>query len=55
MGRTDLEGGSPADQRASLKKIKTLPLADDTTVLPGHGDFTTLGQEKAENPYLMFV
>lgn len=55
VGRTDLEGGSPADQRASLKKIKTLPLADDTTVLPGHGDFTTLGQEKAENPYLMFV
>ena len=46
VGRTDLEGGSPAEQRVSLKKIKGLPLPDDTTVLPGHGDFTTLGQVK---------
>lgn len=52
VGRTDLTGGSPAAQRQSLKKLKELPLPDDTTVLPGHGPFTTLGQEKASNPYL---
>lgn len=51
VGRTDLEGGDPAKQRQTLNKIKNLALPDDTTVLPGHGEFTTLGQEKAHNPY----
>lgn len=51
VGRTDLPGGSSQEQRATLKKIKNLPLPDDTTVLPGHGAFTTLGEEKANNPY----
>jgi hydroxyacylglutathione hydrolase len=31
---------------------KILPLADDTVVLPGHGPATTIGRERAQNPYL---
>lgn len=54
VGRTDLEGGSPAQQRHSLVKLKALPLPDDTQVLPGHGPFSTLGAEKEQNPYLAF-
>ena len=29
-----------------------LPLPDATKVLPGHEDFTTLGQERRSNPYM---
>ena len=36
---------------ASLRD-KILPLADDTVVLPGHGPATTIGRERATNPYL---
>ena len=36
---------------ASLRD-KILPLADDTVVLPGHGPATTIGRERAQNPYL---
>ena len=31
---------------------KFLVLDDDAVVLPGHGPFSTLGEEKASNPYL---
>jgi glyoxylase-like metal-dependent hydrolase (beta-lactamase superfamily II) len=31
---------------------KVLPLDDETVVLPGHGDTTTIGRERVENPYL---
>lgn len=51
VGRTDLPGGDPKKQRETIQKIKNLPLPNDTTVLPGHGEFTTLGQEKETNPY----
>lgn len=34
---------------------KILPLADDTVVLPGHGPTTTIGRERASNPYLIEV
>ena len=34
---------------------KVLPLADDTVVLPGHGPATTIGRERATNPYLIEV
>lgn len=34
---------------------KILPLADDTVVLPGHGPETTIGRERASNPYLRQV
>ncbi len=44
IGRTDFEGGSMADMRASLKKLAALP--DDTAVLPGHNSLTTIGAER---------
>lgn len=54
IGRTDLPGGDPAAMVASLRD-KILPLADDTVVLPGHGPETTIGRERAYNPYLIQV
>jgi glyoxylase-like metal-dependent hydrolase (beta-lactamase superfamily II) len=30
-----------------------LPLADDVVVLPGHGEQTTVGRERATNPFLL--
>ena len=54
IGRFDLPGGSRADTEASLRE-KILPLADDTVVLPGHGPRTTIGRERATNPYLLDV
>jgi len=51
IGRTDLPGGSTETMLASLRD-KILPLADDTVVLPGHGPATTIGRERASNPYL---
>ena len=51
IGRTDLPGGDPAAMMASLRD-KVLPLADETIVLPGHGPATTVGKERAGNPYL---
>lgn len=43
-GRTDFGDGSDADMAASLKRLSTLP--DETIVLPGHGDMTTIGLER---------
>jgi len=51
IGRTDLPGGSHETMLVSLRD-KILPLADDTVVLPGHGPATTIGRERASNPYL---
>ncbi len=51
IGRTDLPGGDTDTMMASLRD-KILPLADDTVVLPGHGPATTIGRERASNPYL---
>ena len=52
-GRVDLPGGSAADMQRSLALVADLPLPDETTVYPGHESFTTLGQERRSNPYLM--
>ena len=51
IGRTDLPGG---DHGAMLESLRTvvLPLADDTVVLPGHGEATSISRERATNPYL---
>ena len=51
IGRTDLPGG---DHQQLLDSIaaKLLPLPDDTVVLPGHGPQTTIGAERAANPFL---
>jgi hydroxyacylglutathione hydrolase len=51
IGRTDLPGG---DHATLLRSIATLleTLPDETDVLPGHMEPTTLGQERATNPFL---
>lgn len=51
IGRTDLNGG---DHDAMLRSLaeKVLPLADDIVVLPGHGPQTTIGRERAANPFI---
>jgi glyoxylase-like metal-dependent hydrolase (beta-lactamase superfamily II) len=51
IGRTDLPGGDMAAMVRSLRD-KVLPLPDETVVLPGHGPATTIGRERATNPYL---
>jgi len=54
IGRTDLPGGDHAAMLRSLG-TKVLPLEDETVVLPGHGGSTTVGRERAANPYLAAV
>lgn len=44
VGRTDFEGGSMSDMRASIAKLAKLP--DDVAVLPGHNSFTTIAAER---------
>ncbi|GAB3020121.1 hydrolase [Nocardioides flavus (ex Wang et al. 2016)] len=51
IGRTDLPGGDHATMLESLR-TKVLPLADDIVVLPGHGEQTSIGRERATNPFL---
>ncbi|MEO5853932.1 MAG: MBL fold metallo-hydrolase [Nocardioides sp.] len=51
IGRTDLPGGDHPTMLRSLTE-KVLPLADDIVVLPGHGDQTSIGRERATNPFL---
>jgi glyoxylase-like metal-dependent hydrolase (beta-lactamase superfamily II) len=51
IGRTDLPGGDHATMLRSLA-TKVLPLEDAVAVLPGHGPQTTIGAERASNPYL---
>jgi hydroxyacylglutathione hydrolase len=51
VGRVDLPGGNWEVMLDSLRDV-VLPLDDDTVVLPGHGRATTIGRERATNPYL---
>jgi glyoxylase-like metal-dependent hydrolase (beta-lactamase superfamily II) len=51
IGRTDLWGGSFQGIIHSIKG-KLLELPDATIVYPGHGDSTTIGKERATNPFL---
>ena len=51
IGRTDLPGGDPAQMMASLRD-KLLTRDDSAYVLPGHGPTTTIGRERATNPFL---
>lgn len=43
-GRTDFPESDPAQMRTSLKRLAELP--DDTLVLPGHNNLTTIGRER---------
>jgi hydroxyacylglutathione hydrolase len=54
IGRTDLPGGDHPTMLRSLA-TKVLPLPDNIVVLPGHGEQTSIGRERATNPYLLDV
>ena len=51
IGRTDLPGGSFEKIMSSLRG-QVLALPDETTVIPGHGPETTIGEERENNPFL---
>nr|MBP6298311.1 MBL fold metallo-hydrolase [Anaerolineae bacterium] len=52
IGRTDLPG---ANYETLMRSIfdKLIPLGDDTRVLAGHGNPTTIGSERQSNPFLL--
>jgi hydroxyacylglutathione hydrolase len=50
IGRTDLPGGSTAELARSMAE-RVMDLDDDVRVLPGHGPETTIGRERASNPF----
>lgn len=52
VGRTDFEGG---DTRVLMRSIreKLLSLPDNTVVYPGHGEATSIAQEKKHNPFIV--
>jgi hydroxyacylglutathione hydrolase len=51
IGRTDFPGGSFEEIQQSLQRV-ALALPDDTVVRPGHGPDTTIGRERASNPFM---
>jgi len=51
IGRTDLPGGDSVKILSSIH-TKLMPLPEDAVVIPGHGPNTTIGREKARNPFL---
>lgn len=50
IGRSDFPNSDPEAMRRSLERFLELP--DDLKVLPGHGPQTTVGAERASNPFL---
>jgi hydroxyacylglutathione hydrolase len=52
IGRTDLPGGDHPTMLRSLRD-RVLTLRDDIVVLPGHGEQTSIGRERATNPFLL--
>ncbi len=52
IGRTDLPGGNREQLIASMA-AKILPLDDAVQVMPGHGETTTIGKERATNPFVL--
>ncbi|MFC9788418.1 MBL fold metallo-hydrolase [Rhodococcus sp. NPDC127528] len=52
IGRSDLPGGNHDQLLASIA-AKLLVLDDGTAVLPGHGGASSIGQERASNPFLV--
>lgn len=53
VGRTDFYSGSVEKQKQSLRRI--LALSGEYEIYPGHGEPTTLSQEKRFNPYLLYL
>jgi hydroxyacylglutathione hydrolase len=51
IGRTDLPGGNHRQLLTSIRD-KLLPLEDDVTIISGHGPTSTIGKERATNPFL---
>jgi glyoxylase-like metal-dependent hydrolase (beta-lactamase superfamily II) len=51
IGRTDLPGGSHRELLRSIRD-KLLPLGDDVAIISGHGPTSTIGRERASNPFL---
>lgn len=49
IGRTDLETGDMEEMKRSIEKIKQY--SDRIKIYPGHGDTTSLGDEKENNPF----
>lgn len=52
IGRTDLPGGDMQKIMRSLHGT-VLALPDETVVVPGHGEITTIGEERESNPFLL--
>lgn len=52
VGRSDLPGGNSGKLLASIRE-RLLALPDATVVVPGHGGETTIGTERASNPFLV--
>lgn len=52
IGRTDMPTGNDIDMKSSIKMIKQYP--DNTIIYPGHGDSTTLKEEKINNPFFTY-
>jgi glyoxylase-like metal-dependent hydrolase (beta-lactamase superfamily II) len=51
IGRTDLPGGDATQLISSIRE-KLFQLPEQTTVLPGHGPYTSIAVERTENPYV---
>ena len=51
IGRTDLPGGNHRQLLDSIRD-KLLPLGDDVAIISGHGPTSTIGRERATNPFL---
>ncbi len=51
IGRSDFANSDPAAMGPSLRRFLMLP--DELPVLPGHGPRTTVGRERATNPFLV--
>ena len=52
IGRTDFPGSDPADMKKSLRRL--VGLSGDYTVYPGHGESTTLENERVNNCYIRY-
>ena len=52
VGRTDFPGGSMSEIVRSIKE-KVMVLPDDTKAYPGHGEGTSVGYERVNNPFLV--